>query len=234
MALGMTIRSVPESSSGAVVHLLAARALRDLGDGFAAILLPVYLLELGFSPLGIGVLATTALLGSALLTFGIGLIGSRHDRQRLLLAGAMLMIATGVAYAVVHDFACFWWSHSPGRSIPRPGASASSFRSSMRFSAMKRPIESRTRLFARYSLIGAMSAAFRGTGCRFPAVSNGCLARQVDGHQGDVRALCCIGGRRLPAIFQDTPAAADSERRHGRGSRAVAAHRLPTGRPVWP
>ena len=66
--------------------MLAARALRDFGDGFAAILLPVYLLELGFWPLQIGVLATTALLGSALLTFGIGLIGSRQDRQRLLLA----------------------------------------------------------------------------------------------------------------------------------------------------
>ena len=48
--------------------------MRDFGDGFAAILLPVYLLELGFAPLGIGVLATTALLGSALLTFGIGLV----------------------------------------------------------------------------------------------------------------------------------------------------------------
>ena len=70
MPLGMTIRSLTESSSGAVVHLLAARALRDFGDGFAAILLPVYLLELGFSPLEIGVLATAALLGSALLTFG--------------------------------------------------------------------------------------------------------------------------------------------------------------------
>src|SRR5687767_13411874 len=70
------------ATSRAVVYLLLARAVRDFGDGFAAILLPVYLLELGFSPLQIGVLATIALLGSALLTLGIGLIGSRHDRQR--------------------------------------------------------------------------------------------------------------------------------------------------------
>jgi hypothetical protein len=47
-----------------------ARAVRDFGDGLAAILLSVYLLELGFSPLQIGVLATVALLGSALPTFG--------------------------------------------------------------------------------------------------------------------------------------------------------------------
>ena len=91
--------------SRAVAYLLAARALRDFGDGFVAILLPVYLIALGFSPLEIGAIATAALLGSALLTLGIGLIGSRHDRQRLLLAGASLMTATGVAFAIVHDFA---------------------------------------------------------------------------------------------------------------------------------
>ncbi|WP_435370100.1 hypothetical protein, partial [Acinetobacter baumannii] len=68
-----------------VAYLLAARALRDFGDGFVAILLPVYLIALGFSPLEIGAIATAALLGSALLTLGIGMIGSRHDRQRLLL-----------------------------------------------------------------------------------------------------------------------------------------------------
>jgi MFS family permease len=101
----MTIRTEPESSSSAVVHLLAARALRDFGDGFVAILLPVYLIAVGFSPLEIGAIATAALLGSALLTLGIGMIGSRHERQRLLLAGASLMTATGVAFAFVHDFA---------------------------------------------------------------------------------------------------------------------------------
>jgi hypothetical protein len=51
------------ATSSAVVYLLLARAVRDFGDGFAAILLPVYLLELGYSPLQIGVLATVALRG---------------------------------------------------------------------------------------------------------------------------------------------------------------------------
>ena len=81
-------RPARPAASGAVAYLLAARALRDFGDGFVAVLLPVYLITLGFSPLEIGAIATSALLGSALLTLGIGLIGARHDRQRLLLAGA--------------------------------------------------------------------------------------------------------------------------------------------------
>ena len=37
-----------------IFNLYAARAARGLGDGFAAIILPAYLLEVGFSPFQIG------------------------------------------------------------------------------------------------------------------------------------------------------------------------------------
>jgi hypothetical protein len=46
-----------------VVNLYAARAARGFGDGFAAIILPAYLLEIGFNPFQIGLVATSALLG---------------------------------------------------------------------------------------------------------------------------------------------------------------------------
>ena len=85
--------------------LFSARALRDFGDGFVAVLLPAYLLALGFTPLQVGIIATASLLGSALLTIGVGFLGARYDHRQLLLAAASLMIATGVAFAVVHDYA---------------------------------------------------------------------------------------------------------------------------------
>jgi MFS family permease len=88
-----------------VMYVYWARALRDFGDGFVAALLPVYLIALGFSPLQVGVIATAALFGSALLTLGVGLLGARYDHRQLLLAAANLMIVTGVAFAMVHDFA---------------------------------------------------------------------------------------------------------------------------------
>ncbi len=53
----------------------------------------------------VGLVATAALLGSALLTLGVGMIGSRYDHRRLLLAAAMLMVATGVAFSVVDAYA---------------------------------------------------------------------------------------------------------------------------------
>jgi MFS family permease len=156
------------AASGAVAYLLAARALRDFGDGFVAVLLPVYLLALGFSPFEIGVVATAALLGSALLTLGIGLIGARHDRQRLLLAGASLMIATGVAYAVVHDFALLLVVAFAGTINPSAG-SVSVF-VPLEHAVLSGAVSdrSRTRMFARYSLVGALSAAFGALAAAVP------------------------------------------------------------------
>ena len=105
-------------------------------------------------------IATAALLGSALLTLGIGLIGSRHDRQRLLLAGAGLMIATGVAFAFVHDFALFLVIAFVGTINPSAG-SVSVF-VPLEHAVLSGEVSdrSRTEMFARYSLIGALSAAF--------------------------------------------------------------------------
>ena len=42
--------------------LYSARALRGFGDGFATIVLPVYLAKIGFDPAQIGLIAATALV----------------------------------------------------------------------------------------------------------------------------------------------------------------------------
>ncbi|TPI47668.1 hypothetical protein FJW05_11975 [Mesorhizobium sp. B2-9-1] len=44
-------------NGGCAADIYAARALRDFGDGFAAVLLPVYLASIGLGPLKIGVVA---------------------------------------------------------------------------------------------------------------------------------------------------------------------------------
>ena len=38
-------------------YIYAARALRDFGDGFVAVLLPVYLTALGLAPFEVGIVA---------------------------------------------------------------------------------------------------------------------------------------------------------------------------------
>jgi MFS family permease len=149
----------PAALGAVTAYLMSARAVRDFGDGFVAVLLPVYLTALGFSPLEVGVIATAALLGSALLTLGIGLIGGRHDHRRLLLAGASLMIATGVALALVHDFALLLVVAFAGTINPSAG-SVSVF-VPLEHAVLSGGVSDRdrTKMFARYSLIGALSAA---------------------------------------------------------------------------
>lgn len=140
-------------------YLLAARAVRDFGDGYVAVLLPVYLLALGFSALEVGAIATASLLGSAFLTIGVGFIGVRYDYRQLLLAAAGLMAATGVAIAAVHDYALILLVAFAGTVNPSAG-SVSAF-VPLEHGALTREATAaeRTTMFARYSLVGAIASA---------------------------------------------------------------------------
>jgi MFS family permease len=142
-----------------IARLLWARALRDFGDGFVAVLLPVYLLAIGLGPLQVGIVATTALLGSALLTLGIGLLGARHDHRRLLLAAAGLMIATGVAFAVVDNYAILLVAAFAGTANPSAGSVSVFVPLEHAVLAREAASEDRTKMFARYSLVGALAGA---------------------------------------------------------------------------
>jgi MFS family permease len=157
--MDVTVKIRPVASGAAISYLLAARAVRDFGDGFVAILLPVYLTALGYSPVEVGVIATVALLGSAALTLATGVLGARHDHRRLLMAAASLMIATGVAFALVHDFALLLVVAFAGTINPSAG-SVSIF-VPLEHAVLTRAItdQERTKIFARYSLIGAFSSA---------------------------------------------------------------------------
>ena len=140
--------------------VLVARALRDFGDGFVAVLLPVYLTALGLSAFDVGLIATLALLGSALLTLGIGFLGARHDVRTLLLAAAALMIATGIAYAAANDYAVLLVVAFVGTINPS-GGSTSVF-VPLEHTVLSGAVAAarRTGAFARYSLIGALAGAF--------------------------------------------------------------------------
>jgi MFS family permease len=168
-----------------VTFLFAARALRDMGDGFVAVLLPVYLLALGFTPLEVGVIATASLLGSALLTICVGFLGARHDHRHLLLAGASLMIATGVVFAVVHDYALLLVIAFAGTINPSAG-SVSVF-VPLEHAVLTREVmeRERTSMFARYSLVGAIAGAVGGLAAAVPDL----LTPLGLGRLGGIRAM---------------------------------------------
>ncbi|MER8849529.1 hypothetical protein [Mesorhizobium australicum] len=95
---------LPSGAGPEASYLLASRGLRAFGDGLVSILLPAYLAVLGFKAFQIGVLASATLAGSAALTLSVGLVAHRFSRRSLLIAAAVLMIATGISFSLVRDF----------------------------------------------------------------------------------------------------------------------------------
>lgn len=156
-----------------ITRLYLARGLRDFGDGFVAILLPVYLAALGFDAIQIGLVATAALLGSALMTIGVGLVGARYGYRRLLVAASALMLLSGLALAAVNDYALILVVAFAGTINPSAG-SVSVF-VPLEHAALSQSIDDakRTRAFARYSLIGALAAAVGSLAAASPDILGG-------------------------------------------------------------
>src|SRR5260370_24177123 len=105
-----------------MLYLYAARAARGIGDGFAFIILPAYLSELGFNPFQIGVVATAALLGSAATTLAVGFLAARYDLPSLLVIGALIMAATRPARPPSPAPSPTLLLRFPVRSTPSPPA----------------------------------------------------------------------------------------------------------------
>src|SRR5881227_144709 len=151
--------AVPPSGARDTLRILVARGLRAFGDGFVALLVPIYLLELGFSALAIGAIVTTTLIGTALLTLWVGMVANRYSVRRLLLAAALLMAATGAAFGVTTAFWPLLLIAFVGTMNPTSG-DASIFLP-LEQAALTQTVEPRRRtaLFARYSVIGSLAGA---------------------------------------------------------------------------
>ena len=150
---------LPVGVDPAALPLLVGRAMRAFADGYVAILLPAYLLALGFDQMDVGLLSTATLAGSAVATLAVGTIGHRWTQQKLLLGAALLMIATGLGFAGVETFwplllVAFFGTINPGSGdvsvfLPLEHARL----------AHAADGNARTALFARYSLAGSLCAA---------------------------------------------------------------------------
>jgi MFS family permease len=149
-------------------RLLVARGLRDFGDGLVAVLLPAYLLALGFGAAEVGAVATLALLGSALMTLGVGVAGARLDPRLLLLFAAGLMTATGLGFAAAAGFAAIALIALVGTINPSAGSVSIFAPLEQALLTAASPDAGRTSVFARYSLVGALAAAIGALAAAVP------------------------------------------------------------------
>ena len=150
------------------MRLLQGRALRAFADGFAAVLLPAYLLALGLGAWEVGVLSTATLLGSALSTLAVGAWGHRLHHARLLGLAALLMAATGVGFAVLSTFWPLLLVAFVGTLNPGAGDVSVFMPLEHERLAQSADGHARTWLFARYSLAGSLFAAVGALAAALP------------------------------------------------------------------
>ena len=161
---------LPPGTSPDAALILTARGIRAFTDGYVALLLPYYLTLLGYSALEVGLIATATLLGSGLLTLLTGLFAYRFPLRIMLTAACLLMLGTGLGFATISDFWPLLLIAVIGTLNPSVGDVSVFLPLEQSLLSHAATSESRTALFARYSLVGQLLGALGALAAAVPGV----------------------------------------------------------------
>lgn len=203
---------LPPGADPRALPLLTGRGLRAFADGYVAVLLPAYLLELGLGTFEVGLISTATLLGSAAATLALGRWGYRFHHRWLLSAVALLMAATGFAFALGSSFWPLAVIAFVGTLNPSSGDVSLFLPLEHARLAEAATGASRTSLFARYSLAGSLMGAVGALATSIPqALSEFAGWTSL----GALRVMFVLYGligcgiwllyRRLPAPHEEAP-----------------------------
>jgi MFS family permease len=148
------------SSLGPDARLLfATRSLRLFAYGGLSVVLVLYLVGLGLSESDTGMLLTATLLGDTLVSLYLTTRADRIGRGRMLMIGAALMAAAGVAFAFTHRLWLLVVAGTIGVISPS-GQEVGPFLS-IEQAALSQvvPDRERTHVFAWYTLAGSLATA---------------------------------------------------------------------------
>ncbi len=145
-------------------RLTVARGVRGIVDGLVSVVLAADLSRRGLSSFESGALVTAALLGSALLTLAVGALGHRLRETAVLAAAALLMLGTGLGFALLEGFAALCVVAFAGTLNPSGGDVSVFLPAEQSLLAGSVASESRTASFARYALVGGLCGALGSLG----------------------------------------------------------------------
>ena len=161
---------LPAGTSRDATLILWARGVRAFTDGYVALLVPYYLTLLGYSALQVGLIATVTLLGSGVISLLAGLFAYRFRLQALLTLACMLMLVTGLGFAVITDFWPLVVIAAVGALNPS-GGDAGVF-TPLEHTVLSHSVtsEQRTVLFSRYSTVGQLVGAMGALAAAIPGL----------------------------------------------------------------
>jgi MFS family permease len=139
--------------------LFFTRFIRLFAYGSLSVVLVFYLLGLGLSDSQTGLLLTLTLVGDTVVSLYLTTRADRIGRRRMLIVGAILMAAAGLAFAFTHNFLLLMFAGTIGVISPS-GNEVGPFLS-IEQAALSHVIPGRTRteVFAWYTLAGSMATA---------------------------------------------------------------------------
>lgn len=146
------------SKNGKII--LLNRGIRSFGFGFLSILLGIYLNELGFQPLLIGLLLSAAMIGGAIFTLIIGRYAVKYGIKKMLIFSLFLSLVGISFFLITENFvflliALFIGFISPsGREL---GPFLSLEQAYIPFTVSNK---NRTKAFSYWNIIATLSASF--------------------------------------------------------------------------
>jgi MFS family permease len=156
---------IRESLSNENLRLLfTGRALRSFSLGYLNVIVPIYLVSLGYSAVRVGLVYTAGSLGSMALTAAVGLMADRFGRKPLLIALGLFTGTAGLLFAISPSFGVLLFAAALG-TIGRGGGAGSGGSFGPYFPAEQALIaehagdERRTAAFGVVSLIGVLAGA---------------------------------------------------------------------------
>ena len=139
--------------------LFITRSLRLFAYGALAVILVVYLTSLGLSASQTGLLLTLTLVGDTVVSLYLTTRADRLGRRRMLILGALLMMAAGVAFAGTRTFLVLVVAGTIGVISPSGNEVGPFLPIEQAALAQVVPAAARTTAFAWYTLAGSFATA---------------------------------------------------------------------------
>jgi len=181
--------------------LFATRFIRLFAYGALSVVLVLYLVGLGLSESDTGILLTATLLGDTLVSLYLTTQADRIGRRRMLVVGAALMAAAGVAFAFTDRMWLLVVAGTIGVVSPS-GQEVGPFLSIEQAAlAQVVPGRARTDVFAWYTLTGAVATALGALAAGFATHALQTTWAPVESYRAVVVAYAGFGVV-LAAIFR--------------------------------
>jgi MFS family permease len=142
-----------------VALLFTTRTLRLFSYGFLAVVLVLYLTELGLGGFEIGLLLALTLLGDVAISLWLTTHADRLGRRRVLVVGALLVLAAGLVFVATPVYVVLLVAATIGVISPAGNEVGPFLAVEQAALSQLLPARRRTAIFARYQLVGAFATA---------------------------------------------------------------------------